>query len=78
MSENIKATLKTLGWKEIEKKFIDEILLNTRSIRTNGRRYEDIAVDTIAKKDAAKIVKKVLLEIKRLGSVEVMTKQSYK
>lgn len=78
MSENIKVTIKTLGWGEIKQIFKDEIINNSNDIRTNGKDYKTIAVETIAKKEARQIVKKVLNKIEAMGNEVKINKQSFK
>jgi hypothetical protein len=79
MSEAIKSTLKTKGWTEIEKMFNDEILLNKRDIRTNDLDYKTIAVQTIARKEAGKIVRKTLSRLNAIkNSTPINDNKSYK
>lgn len=75
---NVQATMKTLGWAEIEQLFLDEILENKKDIRTNGLDYETIAVHAIANKQASKIVKKVLNKLNQIANETQINKQSFK
>ena len=70
--------MKTLGWIDIEQMFYDEIILAKSDIRTNNLDYKTIAVHTIARKEAGKIVKKVLARLNAIANEISVDKQSYK
>ena len=78
-NEAIKSTMLTKGWPEIEAMLTEEILVNKSDIRTNGLDYKSIAVQTIARKEAGKIVKKVLSRLNTIknGSLN-KTNQTWK
>lgn len=74
----IKQTVNSRGWRDILVIFKEEVEQEKRDIKTDGRRFEDVAVDTIAQKQAAKIVKRVINKVNRLGEDEKADKIIYR
>lgn len=79
MSDAIKSTMQTKGWEEIEAMLTDEVLVNKSDIRTNDLDYKTIAVQTIARKEAGKIVRKVLNKLNQIKNNQpINNNNSYK
>jgi UDP-N-acetylglucosamine:LPS N-acetylglucosamine transferase len=78
MSDAIKATMQTRGWEEIEAMLNDEIVTNKTDIVTDKTDYQTIAIQTIARKESGKIVKKVLDKLSAIKNSKPINKQSYK
>jgi hypothetical protein len=74
---NIKATLLTRGWEDVEQ-MIGEELADEKKFNTEGMRFEDIAVRTVAYDMARKIFKRVLLKLHRIKNEEEAKSISYK
>lgn len=77
--DNIRATINTQGWQDILKIFEDEILNEKRRVKIDiNKRYEEIALDTLARVRSALIVDRVLAKINKLAVEVEYKKESYK
>ena len=77
--ESIKQVVLSAGWKEVLAIFNDELLTEKQLSKVNTeKRYEDIAIETIARSKAAKIVDKVLDRINRIANEKEFEKQSFR
>jgi hypothetical protein len=76
---NIKATVLSQGWKDILEIFNDEILTEKQLSKVNTeKRYEDIAIETISRSKASKIVLKALERINRIANESDKPKESFR
>jgi hypothetical protein len=76
--ENIKNLVASQGWKEVMELFNEEILAEKDLTKLNlEKRYEDIAIDTIARAKAQKIVKSVLKKVNNLAGQTDLPKESF-
>ena len=68
------------GWQYIEDLFKEEVLEGRKPInfKTEGKTADLIAIEVIAREQAAKIVDKVLKKLKRIASVDELTKENWK
>jgi len=68
------------GWQYIEDVFKEEVLEGRKPInfKTEGKTADLIAIEVIAREQAAKIVDKVLKKLKRIASVEELKKENWK
>jgi len=64
--DDLKQTVNTRGWEVVVSILEEEIAQEKKDIDTKGRRFEDVAIDTISQKQAARIVKRALSKINRL------------
>lgn len=68
------------GWQYIEEVFKEEVLEGRKPInfKTEGKTADLIAIEVIAREQAAKIVDRVLKRLKRIASVEELKKEDWK
>jgi hypothetical protein len=78
--DNIKSTILSAGWKDIEAIFREEILEGRKAVNynTNGKDYQTIAVETMAREKAAKTLEKILKRINGYKSDPEIKKESFK
>jgi hypothetical protein len=80
MSNAIYHILGQPGWEEIKDIFNEEILESRKlvDLKTEGKSAEEIVREVIARKEAAKIVQKVLKRIETSGTLINKPKQVYR
>jgi hypothetical protein len=80
MSNAIYQILGQPGWEEIKDIFNEEILESRKlvDLKTEGKSAEEIVREVIARKEAAKIVQKVLKRIETSGTLINKPKQVYR
>ena len=76
--EEIKHLVQTEGWQIVLAMFKEEFDDFRKNIKTEGRTAKDIAVELIAKQEAAQMVKRVLAKVNRIANQIEVSKQSYK
>ncbi len=78
MQDEMKHLVQTPGWQIVLATFNETFEDFKKEIKTDGKRYEDIAIELMAKQEAAKMVKRALDKIKRMANVVEIKKESYK
>lgn len=76
----VKSILQTPAWQEIEDYLLSTIKdgVGVDKVKTDGRRYEDIAVDVIAMQEAGKILKRAISGLKRFANNDKESEESYR
>jgi hypothetical protein len=76
----IKQITEQKGWEYIEALFKEEILEGKKPLnfKTEGKTHDMIAIEAIAREQAAKMVNSVLAKIKRVNAEDKMEKQEWK
>lgn len=75
--ENIKSTIATPGWLEIEE-MIREEFLTEKKIKTEGKTDAQIASEVKGKEAAGKAVNRFLAKLNRIKNPITVKKESYK
>ncbi len=84
MDELTKKAIKQItdqkGWEYIEALFKEEILEGKKPLnfKTEGKTHDMIAIEAIAREQAAKMVNSVLAKIKRVKGEDKIEKQEWK
>ena len=78
--QGVKSILLTPAWQEIEAYLLGAIKdgIGIDKVKTDGRRYEDIAIDVIAIQEAGKILKRAMNGLKRLANNDTENIESYR
>ncbi len=74
----IKQTLSTQGWEYIDKMLRDKIVDLSLARNVKDKRYEDIAIETLARAKAANKVLSVLKSLERIKNSQTLKKESFK
>lgn len=76
----IKSIVETPAWAEIEELFREEVLEGKKplNIKTEGKTAEMIAMEVMAREQAAKSVDKVLKKIRRIAGTADYDRDSWK
>lgn len=77
--ENLKSTILSAGWQDVLEFFNKELLEEKKIAKVDiNKRYEDIAIETIARCKAARMVNQALAKIEKSVKDLNVKKESYK